>query len=84
MEVCWKLDNIKLENRPYTEVSVFNNTGDKIAQCDTTIVETASLFCANCTVREHIFGLARPKHRPDRVGFTSAFARSEPRCHITY
>ena len=22
MEVCWKLYNIKLENRPYTEVSL--------------------------------------------------------------
>ena len=25
MEVCRKLDNIKLENRPYTEVSIDNN-----------------------------------------------------------
>jgi len=25
MEVCLKLDNIKLENRPYTEVSPNNN-----------------------------------------------------------
>ena len=39
MEVCRKLDNIKLENRPYTEVSQKNiceiqvNSGGRVYLC---------------------------------------------------
>ena len=32
MEVCRKLDNIKLENRPYTEVSPFDLSSKDVIQ----------------------------------------------------
>ena len=40
MEVCRKLDNIKLENRPYTEVSIYmSNTQVSSLPEDTSILQ---------------------------------------------